>query len=118
MKKIILFTAIALMAFTAEPRLEPTPPAVTTITNGGTVTLSDSNEVEVQFTSKANSARFRYAFVYIVSTTSGVQVSAGEAIVAGNQAWAADSKIPISFINGYWNVRLKGTNGDVIAITY
>lgn len=117
--KNLLFAALTILLLTSSANELPAPaPAQVTITNGGTVTLADTNEVEVLFTSKANDAFSRYAFVYIVSTTSGVQVSSGETIAGTNQAWATDSKIPISFFNGVNNIRLKGGAGDIIAITY
>jgi len=91
----------------------------TQIPNGAKVTLP-TGEIEIQF--RQNKV-FSYginqvACITVVTSASGVQVGSGEAITVENYAYPTDSRIIISFVNGISNIRLKGTSGDIVAITY
>lgn len=111
MKRLIILFSIALTALACEVKAQPT-----LIRNGDLITLANTNELEVQFAALEQSLVWRTAYVEIVSSASGVRVS-NEPISTQRPA-PTGSKIPISFINGRVNIRLRGNTGDTIYITY
>lgn len=94
------------------------PPVATTIINGQSITLANSNDLEVQFEVLSGEATgWKTGYVSIISLVgSGVQV--GNKAITVQQSWEADSHVPISFRNGVHNIHIKGNNGDVVAITW
>lgn len=95
--------------------------AATQIVNGAKVTLANTSDLELKFETLAGDPEdWRTATVTIVScNAAGVQVGNRAITTAINwHAWAADSKVLISFKNGEHNIHLKGTSGDIIALTY
>lgn len=92
-------------------------PAVST-KNGGKIILADTNELEIVFNLNDLQTVRRLAYVTVVSSAAGVQISSGETIDSTVTIFATGTKVPVSFINGSYNIRLKGTNGDVLSVTY
>lgn len=88
--------------------------------NGQKITLADANDLEISFeTLDGYPENWTLAYVQIIScNAAGVQV--GNEAITGTEwhSWAAASKVPISFKNGVHNIHIKGTNADIIAITW
>lgn len=114
MKKSILLLLLAFVLSSA-----------TLVRNGEKITLASTSDTEYIFASSTEDVQ-RTAYIYIVSSASGVQVSSGEAIADtgtgeadGHCAWPTGSKIPIRFTrNGSYNLHFKGSVSDVIVVTY
>jgi hypothetical protein len=110
MKKLFIVLSLALCSTFAF--------AQTLIVNGAQVTLTNTTEIQLQFASLSQASIYRTAYVVVVQSVSGVQIGSGETITGSHYAWPTGSKVPISFVNGQINIRVKGNNTDIIAITY
>lgn len=86
--------------------------------NGGKIVLADGAELEIVFNLNDLQTVRRLAYVTVVSSAAGVQISSGELIDANVTVFATGTKVPVSFINGSYNIRIKGTSGDVLSVTY
>lgn len=92
-----------------------------TISNGDKVTLSDSNSLDIIVSSSVTTGSL-LVYVQVISSASGVQFSSNTTIDSDNYAWPTGSKVPITLKINYATsqriLKAKGTNGDIIAITY
>lgn len=126
MKHLFLFLLFALFLVGSAKSQPPTdtidPPADTVLVNGQLYTLTSSAEVSVELSREYNGPwdAPTLAFIYIIDSASGVQISCGRAITSNTYAWAEDATrpVPITFTRGKATIRLKGTSGDDIVITY
>lgn len=122
-KQLLLFIAmlIGVLAYAQPAQDTIDPPADTVIVNGQIYTLEDANEVSVELSREYNGPwdAPTLAMIYIIDSTSGVQISCGRAITANTYAWPeSTTPIPITFTRGKATIRLKGTAGDDIVIVY
>lgn len=122
MKKLILIFALLLGGVVAFAQVTDTidPPADTIVMNGQLYELEDANEVSVEFERTYNGSwnATQIAVIHVISSTSGVQIAAGRDITADHYAWPEGSVVVISFTRGSATIRLKGTAGDTVVLTY
>jgi hypothetical protein len=98
MKLLFSIAIILLMAFS--------PVTPTLINVGDKVTSAGTDPVELQFNKVLGSPGYPVTIYIIVddANTGTIQFSVGAAPSASSQPYAAGSKIPITIINGYYNL--------------
>lgn len=94
----------------------------TDVRNGDLLVLDGEDQVISFKASKVMkpevSEPLKLAYIKIVTSAAGVQVSSGEEIDEDFHAWVEGDIVPMSFLPGTCDLHVKGTAADEIAVSY
>ncbi len=84
--------------------------AVPTYINvGDKITSAGTSEIELQFNNVIGSGSQTIYIIVDSGNTGTIQFSVGTAITGNSQPYAAGAKIPLTIINGLYNLRYKAS---------